>query len=304
MRTIVQISDLHFGRISPGVLEPLKKRIWALKPDVLVVSGDLTQRARAAQFRAACQYLAQLPKPQIIVPGNHDVPMYRVLARFLWPLRLYKHYITRDMMPFYADDEMAIMGITTARSLVFSGGRISAEQMEAVKERMCAVSRPAFKILVSHHPLDLPPHHNDKDLVGRAQQAMHVMAGCEVDLLLAGHVHKAYVGHTAERYDFQGHSALFVQCSTTTSTRVRGEANSFNVLHLERPDLTLERYDFHPRERTYRCARRMKFRHTGRGWESIRSAAHGQAATDARKVTEPASRLDPATGLRPSGAAQ
>src|SRR5437868_14113401 len=117
MRTLVHLSDLHFGRVDYSVLEPLVATVWEIKPDVVVISGDLTQRARSQQFKDAREFLDRLPSPQIIVPGNHDVPMHNVYKRFAQPLDKYKRYITDDLAPFYSDEEVAVLGLNTARSL-------------------------------------------------------------------------------------------------------------------------------------------------------------------------------------------
>ena len=130
MRTIVHLSDLHFGRVDYAVVEPLVQTVAELAPDVLAVSGDLTQRARSEEFKEAREFLDTLPSPQIIVPGNHDVPLYNVFKRFLQPLDKYKRYITGDLEPFHADAEIAIMGINTARSLTIKDGRINEVQIE------------------------------------------------------------------------------------------------------------------------------------------------------------------------------
>ena len=97
MRSIVHLSDIHFGRVDPLVINPLIEAVNGLKPDLVAVSGDLTQRARSQQFKEARAFLDHLPKPQIIVPGNHDVPLHNVFARFLQPLRKYRRYITDDL---------------------------------------------------------------------------------------------------------------------------------------------------------------------------------------------------------------
>src|SRR3954468_24673289 len=128
MRTLVQLSDLHFGAIDESLLDPLHRRVTALRPDVLVVSGDLTQRAKAAQFRAARRYLDSLPRPQVVVPGNHDVPLYDVVRRFLSPLGKYRRCIAREAETAFVDDELAVVGVSTVRSLVIKAGRINAGQ--------------------------------------------------------------------------------------------------------------------------------------------------------------------------------
>src|SRR2546426_7446331 len=122
MRTIVHLSDIHFGSVNEAIIAPLIRTINDLRPDVVAVSGDLTQRARAHQFKEARAFLDRLPKPQIVVPGNHDVPLHNVAARFFQPLRKYRRYITDDLRPFYYDDEIAVMGVNTARSLTIKEG--------------------------------------------------------------------------------------------------------------------------------------------------------------------------------------
>src|SRR3954447_26019387 len=106
MRTIAHLSDLHFGRTDPDVVRGAIDAVRRLQPDLTVISGDLTQRARSHQFRAARAFLDRLPKPQIVVPGNHDIPLWNVFARSFSPLRKYRRIITGDLAPFFADDEI------------------------------------------------------------------------------------------------------------------------------------------------------------------------------------------------------
>src|SRR6187399_2421816 len=111
MRTIVHVSDLHFGRVNSALLDPLLDAIQRATPDLLAVSGDLTQRARTEEFLAARKFLDAIPTPRIVVPGNHDVPLYNVLSRFCRKLDHYREYITTDLSPFFADDEIAVAGV-------------------------------------------------------------------------------------------------------------------------------------------------------------------------------------------------
>src|SRR5438309_7042065 len=101
MRTIAHLSDLHFGRTDPALIEPLLASLDAIRPDVVVVSGDLTQRARAAEFEQARAFLERVRFPRIVVPGNHDVPLYRVWERFLSPLGRYQRIIQSDLEPSF-----------------------------------------------------------------------------------------------------------------------------------------------------------------------------------------------------------
>src|SRR5471032_3307632 len=139
MRTIVHLSDLHFGRVDQSLLRPLQELVASLAPDVVVVSGDLTQRARTEEFKAARAFLDTLPVPQIVVPGNHDIPLYNVASRFLAPLRKYTRYVTLDMAPQYVDDEIAVLCVNTARSLTFKDGRINHDQIAQIRQRLGAL---------------------------------------------------------------------------------------------------------------------------------------------------------------------
>src|SRR5688572_20355637 len=139
MRKIVHISDLHFGAADPQVAERLAAAIDEVGPDLVVVSGDLTQRARTDQFLEARSFLDRLKFPQLIVPGNHDVPLYNVFDRFVNPLENFRRYITADLEPFHTDEEIAVAGVNTTRSLTIKGGSISRSQIEAVRSRMCTI---------------------------------------------------------------------------------------------------------------------------------------------------------------------
>jgi 3',5'-cyclic AMP phosphodiesterase CpdA len=269
MRTLVHLSDIHFGRVDYDLIEPLVAIVAEIKPDVTVVSGDLTQRAKTREFEEAREFLKRLPQPQIVVPGNHDVPLYRVFDRFIQPLDEYKEFITNDLEPFFKDDEIAVLGINTARSLVFKGGRINEEQVAIIRERMCELDNSTTKIIVTHHPFDLPETYHERELVGRAKMAMEALADCGADVLLAGHFHISYTGHTAERYKIENHSALVIQAGTATSTRGRGEANSFNVLKIEHPKISVQRFVWKPEEKAFGVFKEENFLHSEKGWKRV-----------------------------------
>ncbi|MGI9106472.1 MAG: metallophosphoesterase family protein [Pyrinomonadaceae bacterium] len=273
MRTLVHLSDLHFGRIDAAIVEPLAATVAEIKPDVVVVSGDLTQRARSEQFQEAREFLDDLPQPQIIVPGNHDVPLYNIFARFLEPLDKYRRYITDDLEPFYADEEVAIIGINTARSLTVKDGRINEQQVARIRERLCSYGDGITKIIVTHHPFDVPEGFDANQLVGRAQMAMEAMANCGADVLLSGHLHVSHTGHTAKRYKISGYSALVVQAGTATSTRVRGEVNSFNVIRIQHPHIEIKCLAWQPDRLAFATASLENFVHSPEGWVRLADGA-------------------------------
>ncbi len=269
MRTLVHLSDLHFGRIDPATTEPLFSIVGEIGPDLVVVSGDLTQRARASQFRAARAFLDRLPAPWLTVPGNHDVPLWNLAARFLRPLANWKRFITDDLAPVWADGEIVVAGVNTARSLTWKGGRIGRDQVEALVERVCGLGERVTTIVVAHHPFELPEGKRSRDLVGRARMAMTELARCDVDLFLTGHLHVHHVAESAERYRIADHSAIVVQAGTATSTRGRGTPNSFNVVTIEDPAIEVRPWLWSPEAGSFSPVEAMpaqRFRRDGGVW--------------------------------------
>jgi len=266
MRTIAHLSDLHFGRTDPKLLEPLRRSLFELQPNLVVVSGDLTQRARARQFREARAYLDTLPKPQLVVPGNHDVPLYDVVRRFVSPLGRYTKIVSADLAPVFMDDELAVVGVNTARSLVFKGGRINEKQVAHIRETLCDLHDGMTKVVVSHHPFDVPKESSEEDqIVGRARKALEKLSGCGADIFLSGHLHASHVGHTADRYRIAGLSALVIQAGTALSTRERGEPNSYNALRVASHHIEIETRAWNGA--TFAPRQTQAFDHVDGGWK-------------------------------------
>ena len=266
MRTIVHLSDLHFGRLDERLLAPLAQAVGAAAPDLVAVSGDFTQRALRRQFIEARAFLDTLRFRTLVVPGNHDVPLYNVAARIARPLAAYQRFISKDLEPTYLDEEMAVVGLNTARAWVTRGaGRLNEAQVNRAADWLRRAPPSLIRIVVTHHPFDLPEGVPAGHLVGRASMAMTRLAGAGADLFLAGHLHVSHVGHTAERYKIEGHSALVVQAGTM-STRGRGELNTFNVLRVQRPDVTIERHSWDAGRQRFGTSWTGKFHHTAEGW--------------------------------------
>jgi 3',5'-cyclic AMP phosphodiesterase CpdA len=262
---------LHFGDIETGLIEPLTAAIKRIAPDLIAVSGDLTQRARSWQFAAARRFLDSLPAPQIVVPGNHDVPLYNLFARFRGVER-YQRYISPDLEPFYADEEIAVLGLNTARSLTFKGGRINERQLATIRRRLCAMESTVIKLVVTHHPFDLPDTYPASALVGRARMAMNRLVDCEIDMFLAGHFHLSLAAASAFRFQIGGRTTLLVQAGTATSSRGRGEANSFNLLRIEGPDIAIERVRWDDGSGAFVSAGLDRFRLRETGWVRLDDA--------------------------------
>ena len=237
MPRLIHLSDLHFGAHDPRLVEAVEQRIDEAQPDLIVISGDFTQRARTEQFEQACQFLERLKKAGhdvLGVPGNHDVPLYDVLRRFLSPLTRYRRYIDETLCPFHELPGAAVLGINTARSLTFKDGRINEEQVAYIRQTFARTKPDTARILVTHHPMFALPVGDGPELgkpIGRQELALDAVADAGVDLLLAGHNHRASAHHAEELVTDAG-SALVIQAGTATSTRLRDEEQSFNLIEV------------------------------------------------------------------------
>ena len=236
MARIAHLSDVHFGAHDPEVVAGAEAWLAAERPDLVVISGDFTQRARVDQYREAGAFLDRLEAAGLKtlgVPGNHDVPLYDIVQRFTRPLHRYRRYIDDDLCPWFENERLAVLGINTARSLTFKDGRISHEQMEIIRERFREVSEEHTKILVTHHPLfEMPIGEagEPSEAVGRQEQALDAIADAGVHILLAGHFHRSFT-QSARRMVKNAGPSLVIQAGTATSTRLRdGETQSFNLI--------------------------------------------------------------------------
>lgn len=243
MARLIHLSDLHFGAHDQRLVDAVEARIDEETPDLVVISGDFTQRARTEQFEDACAFLERLRDKGhevLAVPGNHDVPLYDVFRRFLSPLTRYKRYIDETLCPVHELPGVTVVGINTARSLTFSDGRINEEQMTFIRDTF-ARSANEMRVLVTHHPLFALPVGETgevKKAVGRNDLALDAAAEAGVDMLLAGHHHTAST-HSARDLVTRAGPALVVQAGTATSIRLRDESQSFNRIDIEGEEVTL-----------------------------------------------------------------
>jgi 3',5'-cyclic AMP phosphodiesterase CpdA len=237
---IAHISDLHFGKEDLRVADGLLADLVARTPTVVAVSGDLTQRARAREFRGARAFLDRLPGKVLVVPGNHDVPLWDVFSRFARPLSNYRHHLTPDLAPMLHHEDLAVMGVNTARSWTFKNGRISWAQIEQIRARFAPLPERIFKVLVTHHPFVPSPGDPDPAVVGRGFHALQAAEASGVDLLLAGHLHVGFSGDVRAHHLSIRRSMLVAQAGTAISVRTRGEPNTYNWITFEAPHLTIE----------------------------------------------------------------
>lgn len=276
MTRIAHVSDLHFGAEDTRVHAGLLRDLVRARPAAVVVSGDLTQRARPREFAAARRFLRQLPAPALVVPGNHDVaPLHRPLERLTAPFGEYQAHIAPDLEPTLHVDGLTLLGIRTPRALSISGGRVSRAQLARIRERLRALPPGGARLLVAHHPFLAPTWGRHHRLVRRGEEALSLLDACEVDLLMAGHFHVTFVRGTHAYPALRGRT-LVVQAGTALSHRLRGEPNSYNLVELEGDEARVE-------VRVWEAGRfvagnRDLFRRDGGGWRHTgghsRSMAH------------------------------
>jgi 3',5'-cyclic AMP phosphodiesterase CpdA len=250
MLTLLHISDLHFGpQYVPVVGEALMRAAHRLRPTVIVASGDFTQRAQPAQFLAARQYLDRLPPAtQVLVPGNHDVPLYRVLERLMAPYALYREYLTDALDAVVCRPDAVIVALnSTAPRRAFTNGRIRRRHLALCTEAFASAPEGAARIVVTHHHWAPVPDYEGSEVMPGAKQALDALTELRVDLILSGHLHRASIVNSLDVYAGRDreHGILIIQCGTSTSRRGRArerEKNSFNWIRITDRSIRITHY--------------------------------------------------------------
>lgn len=250
MTALLHISDTHFGTVRPEVQSALLRFAANLRPELVLLTGDITQRARRSQFAAARHFLNQLGAPVIAVAGNHDIPLFNLPARICNPFGNYRRYISSDLEPRFESPTLLVIGVNTTRASRHTDGAVSAHQVERVAKHLRAATPGQLRIVIQHHPVHAAEASDLGNLLIGREQAVPAWVDAGMDLLLAGHIHLPCVhplrGNTSRE-------ALTIQAGTALSSRTRGEVdNSCNVIRYEPPDArctegrtcTIERWDF------------------------------------------------------------
>lgn len=258
---IVHLSDLHFGRDRPELAEPLVTVVGELAPDLVAVSGDLTQRARIGQFRAARAFLERLPAPVLCVPGNHDTPLDNLFVRLLRPFGRYREHISHDLEPRLDVGDVAVVGANTVNPLAWQRGRIGPRTVDRVCAAFRAREGAGPNVVVLHHPLEHAPG-TDKALTRGAGRALAAFGACGAHVVLCGHLHSWRTAAATA-----GRGTLLVQAGTSLSTRVRDEPNDFNLLTLDGRTARVDRYAARDDARGFTHEGAYRFLRRDAGWE-------------------------------------
>lgn len=270
MRKIAHLSDFHFGHHDTTVTGELVESVRAEQPDLVVLSGDFTQRARRAQFEDARDFVSRLPEPRLVIPGNHDMPLFDLFTRLFRPFANYLRFIEPLGVAgaAYRDEQMAVMGINTARRFTGKNGRVSEEQLERIGEFFKDLGKGVTRILVTHHPLGQADNEVFVELAVSSQLALPRVVRAGVQMLLSGHHHRSLSG-TIERTEEQ-QEALIVYAGTANSTRLRGDGNTYNLILIEGFDVEVRVMRWVPGT-GFREAVTSRYRSGEDGWTRLRN---------------------------------
>jgi 3',5'-cyclic AMP phosphodiesterase CpdA len=269
VRKIAHLSDFHFGTHEPAVTADLVKSVLEVKADLVVLSGDFTQRARRWQFQEARKFVEQLPEPKLVIPGNHDMPFFNILARLFWPFSGYNEFIEPLGVAgqSYRDEGMAVIGLNTARRFTGKNGRVSKEQVARVRDFFSDLGESVTRVLVTHHPLGQADNEVFVDLAFGSRLALPEVVNAGVQMLLSGHHHRGASGAIEETEDRE--QALIVYAGTANSTRTReGDGNTYNLIEVDGRDIKVEVMRWVPGA-GFKEARTSQYCYGEDGWELL-----------------------------------
>jgi 3',5'-cyclic AMP phosphodiesterase CpdA len=232
MSIVLQVSDPHFGTEQQPVVEALVRFCLALEPDVLLMSGDITQRARRAQFAAARRFVDRLAVPaRVVIPGNHDIPLFNLFARVFSPYGNHRREFGEPLEGVYQSDDLLLIGLNSTRARRHKDGELSHRQIEATAAQLRAARPPQLRVIATHQPLHSTRLEDDCNLLHGHEHAVRAWSLAGADLLVAGHIHLPFVRPISERHQGLPRELWAANAGTAVSSRIReGLPNSVSVI--------------------------------------------------------------------------
>ncbi|KAF0808704.1 DNA repair exonuclease [Alcanivorax sp. S71-1-4] len=255
---ILHLSDPHFGTEQPHVVSALRQFITQHQPELVLLGGDITQRARRSQFSAARAFVDDLPCPALVVPGNHDIPLFNLFARLFNPYGNYRRAFGDELEPVLEQERLLVIGLNSTTPGRHKNGEVSAAQIERVRARLARAAPQQLRIVLQHHPVRALQETDIGNLLIGHEQAVPAWVDAGLDLLLAGHIHLPYVLPLRGYQGEAGRRGWTVQAGTALSYRVRGNVpNSFNLIRYRQPgECVAERWDYSLLARAFLCEER------------------------------------------------
>ena len=250
MKVVLHMSDPHFGTERPAVAKALERLAQAQTPDLVILSGDVTQRARKAQFSAALDFMNRLGIPaRLVIPGNHDIPLYDIATRLLRPYWRYTQAFGPDLEPVHECADLLVIGVRTTRRYRHIEGEVSAAQIERVASRLSQATPKQLRIVVTHQPVHVIQPVDEEHLLRGHEQAIAAWSQAGVDLILGGHIHRPYLCALHERIAGVHRKVWALQAGTALSSRIRHDSNnSVNLIRHGFEDMpghcVVERWDY------------------------------------------------------------
>jgi 3',5'-cyclic AMP phosphodiesterase CpdA len=253
MTVLLHISDTHFGTEAPAVVAAVQKLVRQQRPDAVILSGDITQRARSSQFAAARKFCDSLHVPRLLtLPGNHDIPLYNVAARLFSPYGKYKACFGDNLEPELDFADVLVIGVNTTRPERHKDGEVDKQQVQRVVQRLARARAGQLRIVVTHQPACVMRTEDEPDQLHGGPAALQEWARAGADLVLGGHIHLPYVADPSVRSAQPASRPLYcVQAGTALSNRTRHSTpNSLNVIRWSPPPAggkrmaRVERWDY------------------------------------------------------------
>lgn len=251
MTSLMQISDPHFGTVQPAVMQALTRLARAQRPEVLVLSGDITQRARTAEFSQARAFCDSLAIPRLLaIPGNHDIPLFNPFLRLFRPYGRYLAAFGPELEPVVSTPLLQVIGVKTTRRRRHKNGEVSAAQTARIVAELGRAAPAQLRIVVVHQPVHVMHSEDQHDRLRGWEPAVHAWSQAGADIVMGGHIHLPSLCDLSARLSGLKRRLWCVQAGTALSTRVRaGNPNSVNLLRFQGRDqpsaCQLERWDFH-----------------------------------------------------------